>query len=85
MAERDKKAFAFGNAINAAFHPDVEFFRLFEGVPVFEDVDFRFLVDIVLLDRDFFDDVNEILVDLRENTVFIEGLRSPQDPLSLVH
>jgi hypothetical protein len=44
----------------------VEFFRLFEGVPVFEDVDFRFLVDIVLLDRDFFDDVNEILVDLRE-------------------
>jgi hypothetical protein len=74
MAEGDEKALSLGDAINAAFHPDVEFFSLFDGVPVFEDIDFRFLVDIVLLDRDLFNDVDEIFVDLRENTVFIEGL-----------
>ncbi len=85
MAERHEKAFAFGEAVNAAFHPDVEFFCSFKSVPVFENVDFRFFVDIVLLDRNFFDDVDKIFVDLRENTVLIEGLGSPQDPFSLVH
>jgi hypothetical protein len=85
MAEGDKKALSLGDAVNAAFHPDVEFFRFFEGVPVFEDIDFGFLVDIVFLDRDLFDDVDEVFVDLRENTVFIEGFGSPEDPLSLVH
>jgi hypothetical protein len=85
MAEGDEKALSFGDAVNAAFHPDVEFFRFFESVPVFEDIDFGFLIDVVLLDRDLLDDVDEVFVDLGENTVFIEGLGSPEDPLSLVH
>ena len=84
VAEIDEKELTLGSAEQSSLHLDLKSFCLVLIVAVFDHKNLGVieLMDIILLD--LLDNINKVFVDTGQDSILIDGLRGPQDPLLFV-